>query len=238
MEINNTILIVEDDRTISHFIARALEANGYRVISTETGIDAKSMIFRYEPMLILLDLGLPDEDGILVLEWIKEMKPMIPVIIISARDQEDDKIKGLDCGADDYITKPFGTGELMARIRTALRHAQISENVLAKPKEEQIYRLKDLELNVDQHRVILNGEVIHFTMHEFEILEHLFKHQGKVLTYTTLLKEIWGDYLVSDNRILRVNMANIRRKLKENPVEPKYIQTELGIGYRLFDENE
>lgn len=238
MEVNNTVLIVEDDRTICHFMARALESNGYKVMIAETGIDAKRIFVRQNPLLVLLDLGLPDEDGILVLNWMKETKVNVPIIVVSARDSEDDKIKGLDSGADDYITKPFGTGELMARIRTAFRHVNALEQTETVAEEQNIYRLKDLELNVAQHRVTLAGEQIHFTMHEFEILEMLFKNQGKVLTYRTLLKKIWGDYLVSDNRILRVNMANIRRKLNENTVEPKYIQTELGIGYRLFDEKE
>lgn len=235
---NKKILIVEDDRTICHFMARALASQGYMTETVETGVEAKRKFFIAEPLLVLLDLGLPDEDGITLLSWMKEIRPLVPIIIVSARDQEDDKIKGLDSGADDYITKPFGTGELMARIRTALRHVQPTEAITFKTAKNEVYRLKDLELFVDQHKVLLDGEQIHFTMHEFEILEHLFRNQGKVLTYASLLKEIWGDYMVTDNRILRVNMANIRRKLKEDPADPKYIMTELGIGYRLFDEKE
>lgn len=230
------ILIVEDDRSIAHFVGRALEDNGYQVIQSETARDAKSLFLSHLPALVLLDLGLPDEDGILLLGQMKTLRPEIPIIVVSARTWEEEKVQALDIGADDYVIKPFGISELLARIRTAMRHAHAA-SVGSLPDDREVYSQNGLVLDVPHHRVTLDGEEIHFTAHEFQILELLFRHKGKVLTYSWMIRQIWGTYMATDNQILRVNMANIRRKLKENPAHPRFIQTELGIGYRMLDEN-
>jgi len=229
------ILIVEDERTISNFICRALNANDYKAIPAFSGKEAISLFFSHRPDLILLDLGLPDMDGLDVLEQITGLPQETPVIIISARDRESEKVKALDMGADDYVVKPFGVPELLARIRTTLRRAdrlRLSQGV---PKDK--YQIKDLTVDVARHQVFVGENEIHFTQNEFKILELLCAHVGKVLTYDFILERVWGPYGSTNNQILRVNMANIRRKLKENPSEPKYILTELGIGYRMLEDN-
>ncbi len=235
MSMKQKILIVEDDRTISHFMARALEDGGYQVLTAESARDAKTIFLSHLPALVLLDLGLPDEDGIVVLGQMKVSHPEIPIIVVSARAWEDEKVRALDLGADDYVIKPFGISELQARIRTALRHAAAVSRGPGISNEE-VFHLNDLTLDVPHHRVTVGDEEIHFTAHEFQILELLFRHKGKVLTYAWMIRQIWGSYMSTDNQILRVNMANIRRKLKENPAQPKYIQTELGVGYRMLEE--
>ena len=159
----------------------------------------------------------------------------MPVIIISARDRENEKVKALDLGADDYVVKPFGVSELLARIRSALRRSERLK--LSQGIQRDVYQIKDLTVDLSKHQVLLGDEEIHFTQNEFKILELLAIHAGKVLTYDFILKHVWGPYGGSgNNQILRVNMANIRRKLKENPSDPKYIHTELGIGYRMLDD--
>ena len=159
----------------------------------------------------------------------------VPVIIISARDRESEKVKALDMGADDYVVKPFGVPELLARIRTTLRRADRIN--LSQGEQKDRYQVKDLVVDTARHQVFVGSEEIHFTQNEFKILELLCLHAGKVLTYDFILKHVWGPYEGSNNQILRVNMANIRRKLKENPSEPKYILTELGIGYRMLEDS-
>ncbi len=184
---------------------------------------------------MLLDLGLPDMDGLEILTQLRGLPRETPVIIISARDREAEKVRALDMGADDYVVKPFGVSELLARIRSALRRAdrlKLSEGI-----QRSTYQIKDLTVDLARHQVLLGGEEIHFTQNEFKIIELLAIHAGKVLTYDFILEHIWGPYGGSgSNQILRVNMANIRRKLGENPSEPKYIHTELGIGYRMLDD--
>ena len=201
------ILVVEDERTISNFICRALTANDYKAMSATTGKEALSLFFSHRPDLVLLDLGLPDMDGLDVLKELSGLPQEVPVIIISARDRESEKVKALDMGADDYVVKPFGVPELLARIRTTLRRADRIN--LSQGEQKDRYQVKDLVVD----------------------------HAGKVLTYDFILKHVWGPYEGSNNQILRVNMANIRRKLKENPSEPKYILTELGIGYRMLEDS-
>ena len=234
MALKQKILIVEDDRTISHFMARVLEDTGYQVLTAETGRDACTLFLSHLPSLVLLDLGLPDEDGLLVLGQMKASRPEIPVIVVSARVWEDEKVKALDMGADDYVIKPFGVPELLARIRTALRHAAEASRGSGAGGQAG-FSQGGLLLDVPHHRVTLDGEAIHFTAHEFQILELLMRHKGQVLTYAWMIRQIWGTYMSTDNQILRVNMANIRRKLHEDPANPKYIQTELGVGYRMID---
>lgn len=229
-----SILLIEDERTISNFICRALNANDYKAIPASSGKEGISLFFSHQPDLVLLDLGLPDMDGLEVLEQLSGLPQDTPVIIISARDREAEKVKALDMGADDYVVKPFGVPELLARIRTTLRRTdrlKLSQGVL-----KSKYQTKDLTVDVARHQVFVGEEEIHFTQNEFKILELLSAHAGKVLTYDFILEHVWGPYGSNNNQILRVNMANIRRKLKENPSEPKYILTELGIGYRMLED--
>lgn len=235
MSEKHTILIIEDERAISNFISRALNANDYRTIPAYTGKEGLSLFFSHGPDLVLLDLGLPDLDGLDILAQLRGLPREVPVIIISARDRESEKVRALDMGADDYVVKPFGVSELLARIRSALRRADRLK--LSQGIQRSVYQIKDLTIDLARHQVLLGGEEVHFTQNEFKIIELLAIHAGKVLTYDFILEHIWGPYGGSgSNQILRVNMANIRRKLKENPSDPKYIHTELGIGYRMLDD--
>lgn len=235
MSEKQTILVIEDERSISNFICRALTANDYKAIPAFRGKEGMSLFFSHSPDLVLLDLGLPDTDGLDILAQLRGLPREVPVIIISARDQESEKVKALDMGADDYVVKPFGVSELLARIRSALRRADRLK--LSQGIQRDVYQIKDLTVDLAKHQVLLGDEEIHFTQNEFKILELLAIHAGKVLTYDFILEHVWGPYSGSgSNQILRVNMANIRRKLKENPSDPKYIHTELGIGYRMLDD--
>ena len=228
------VLVVEDEHAISNFICRALSANDYKPIPATSGKEGLSLFFSHSPDLVLLDLGLPDMDGLEVLHQLNTLPNEVPVIIISARDRESEKVKALDMGADDYVVKPFGVSELLARIRTTLRRADRLK--LSQGIQRDVYQVKDLTVDIAKHQVIQNGELIHFTQNEFKILELLAIHAGKVLTYDFILEHVWGPYGGNSNQILRVNMANIRRKLGENPSDPKYIYTELGIGYRMLED--
>ncbi|MBR4098653.1 MAG: response regulator transcription factor [Clostridium sp.] len=230
-----TILVIEDERTISNFICRALNANEYKAVAATSGKEGLSLYFSHCPDLVLLDLGLPDMDGLDVLGQLSGLPQETPVIIISARDRESEKVKSLDMGADDYVVKPFGVPELLARIRSTLRRADRLR--VSQGATKDIYQIKDLTVDISRHTVTLAGENIHFTQNEFKILELLCIHAGKVLTYDFILKHVWGPFAGNNsNQILRVNMANIRRKLKENPSNPKYVLTELGIGYRMLED--
>ena len=226
------IMIIEDEDAISNFIATTLKANTYAPLVAKTASEALSMIPSHCPDLILLDLGLPDMDGIEILKKIREWSST-PVIVVSARGEESDKVEALDLGADDYIAKPFGTSELLARIRTALRHSmKNSSNVTA----SDVFRTKGLMIDFDKRLVSVDGKDIHLTQIEFKIVSLLAKSAGRVLTYDFIITELWGPYAVKDNQILRVNMANIRRKIEENPAEPVYVFTEIGIGYRMLED--
>jgi two-component system KDP operon response regulator KdpE len=226
------ILIIEDESGISNFISAILTANGYGVIRTTKGQEAISMTASHCPDLILLDLGLPDMDGIEVLKNIRGWAS-IPVIVVSARGHEREKVEALDLGADDYITKPFGTSELLARIRTAIRHNQ-KQNADDQPEMEKVC-VGGLVIDNKKRIVKVDEKEVHFTPIEYKIIMLLAKHAGKVLTRDFIIKEIWGPY-VNENQALRVNMANIRRKIEVNPAEPKYIVTEIGVGYRMIEE--
>lgn len=224
-----TALIVEDEENIGNFISSILEVNNYKPIISMTGKEALSLAKSYCPDIILLDLGLPDLDGLDVLKSIREWAS-IPIIVISARHQESEKVSALDNGADDYITKPFGTKELLARMRTALRHKTIFSSVSTAK-----YQAKELLIDFDKRIVLLNNNEIKLTPIEYKLVSLLAQNSGKVLTYESILKTIWGPYADTDNQILRVNMANIRRKLEKNPAMPTYIFTEVGIGYRMLE---
>ena len=233
MEIRDRILIIEDDKRINSFYKTVMAANNYDAIFAHTGTEAYSMITSQCPDVVILDLGLPDMDGMEILQKVREWSGM-PVIVVSARTHEKDKVAALDMGADDYITKPFGTSELLARIRTAIRHTRSG---LVSPTGAPIGRFAagDLVIDYDKHRVYMAGEDVGLTQNEYKIVSLLGKYAGKVMTYDFLIKEIWGPNMKNDNRILRVNMANIRRKIEKNPAEPQYIFTEVGVGYRIVE---
>lgn len=233
MEIKDRVLVVEDDKRISNFIKTVLEANNYDVIVAQTGAEAYSMVTSQCPDVVILDLGLPDMDGMKILQGVREWSSM-PVIVVSARTHERDKVGALDLGADDYITKPFGTSELLARIRTAIRHTR-SGIPNQQGGQTGVFKAGSLTIDYDKHRVFIDGVDAGLTQNEYKIVSLLGKYAGKVMTYDYIIKEIWGPNMKNDNRILRVNMANIRRKIEKNPAEPQYIFTEVGVGYRIVE---
>ena len=211
MKIKEKVLLIEDERTIRGFMQAILTANGYDVLMAGTGAMANTMISSHCPDLIILDLGLPDMDGMTILRSVREWSK-VPILVVSARSHERDKVEALDAGADDYLTKPFGTEELLARIRAAIRHTRTPDGAAA---------------------VANSGAGL--TQNEYKLVALLGLHAGKVLTYDYLIKELWGPSARSDNQILRVNMANIRRKIEKNPAQPAYIFTESGVGYRMIE---
>lgn len=232
MNPRHEILLIEDERNICNFIVTTLKTQDYKVDYAVNAVSGLSLAASGCPDLILLDLGLPDMDGIEVIRSIRKWSN-VPIIVISARTQEKEKVDALDAGADDYITKPFGTQELMARIRTALRRSSLSSSAIS-PSQEK-YTAKGLSIDYEKHLVTVNGEIVHFTQIEYKILTYLSRNAGRVITYDSLLTHVWGPYADNNNRILRVNMANIRRKLESNPADPQYILTEIGIGYRMIE---
>ena len=231
--IKDKILVIEDEKSINYLIGTVLTANGYDVIKAYTGTEACQMLDAYCPDLIILDLGLPDMDGVDIIRRTRGWS-VVPIIVVSARTRERDKIEALDLGADDYLTKPFGGGELLARIRTALRHTrtQAADPGLARTG---IYRCGRLRVDFDSHLVWLGEENVHLTQSEYRIVALLTQYAGKVLTYDFIIREIWGPNAVGDTQNLRANMAKIRRKLEKNPAKPKYIFTEVGVGYRMAE---
>ena len=233
MSNNQTVLIIEDETSISNFMTTILNANQYQVIHAKNGSEAMMMITSYCPDIILLDLGLPDIDGINIIKFVREWSE-VPIIVVSARGHERDKVEALDLGADDYITKPFATSELLVRIRTALRHAMRLENM--NMNKEDTYSVGDLYIDFSKREVRVAGKMVHLTQIEYKIVSMLCHYAGRVLTYDYLINNIWGPHAKCDNQILRVNMANIRRKLEKNPAEPEYLFTEVGVGYRMVDE--
>ena len=230
-----SILVIEDEKSICDFITKTLNAQNYKTTSAHTGKDGLAILTSALPDLVLLDLGLPDMDGLDIIQQTRRWSSL-PIIVISARTQEREKVSALDAGADDYITKPFGTDELLARIRTAIRHS--NKIMTDSMNNNRPYSAKGLTVDFDKRLVTVDGNEIHLTRVEYKIVSMLAKNSGKVITYSSLIDQVWGPYADDNNRILRVNMANIRRKLEKNPGEPVYIFTELGIGYRMIeDEN-
>lgn len=228
-----TILIVEDERAIIHLISTILSQNGYDSVYAMRGAEATAMMSSYSPDLVLLDLGLPDMDGLDVLRNIRRWSH-VPVIVVSAREREREKVAALDLGADDYIVKPFGTQELLARIRTALRHHSGGANLGGQLKG--VFTTGQLTIDYDRRLVTVRGQDVHLTQNEYKILTLLSQYVGRVLTYDSILKAVWGSFPSKDNQILRVNMANIRRKIELNPGEPQFIITEVGVGYRMIED--
>lgn len=227
------ILIVEDDKNISNFIQTILETNGYQVLTAERCTQGMMVFSSHLPDLVVLDLGLPDVDG---LDFIRHVRSTstIPVIVLSARSTEADKVSALDLGANDYITKPFGTAELVARIRAVLRTSRLGGQMADLPGG--IFVLKDLEIDFDRRQVTAGGTVVHLTQTEYNILALLCRHTGKVMTYSGIIREVWGGMDDGSVKKLQVNMANIRKKLGCTPGDNRYFVNELGVGYRMLDE--
>lgn len=224
---NKMILLIEDDPNITDFMEVVFERGQYRLTVAANGMEALTALQAETFDVILLDLGLPDIDGMDLLKILRKRMDL-PIVVISARKDENEKVAALDLGADDYVTKPFGTNELLARIRTALRHK--------KTKEEQTLIVVNnaLKIDFDKQLVYKNDQEIHLTKNEYRLLKCLFEQIGKVVTYQTLMTQVWGPYS-EDSQILRVNMSNIRKKIETNTLKPEYIITEIGIGYRLRD---
>lgn len=224
------ILVVEDEKLIQGFIQTVLTSNGYEVLAARTGEEALTMLSSHCPDLVLLDLGLPDTDGQNFIAAVRKWNS-VPIIVVSARSHERDKVLSLDLGADDYVTKPFGTSELLARVRAALRHTRQRDQ----RQQSGVYVCGGLRVDWERRRVVLDGQDIHLTQNEYKIVALLAQYAGRVLTYDQIIQHVWGPNAAGDNRILRVNMANIRRKLEQNPAEPQYIFTEIGVGYRMAE---
>ncbi len=223
------VLIIEDEQPIRRFLRASLEDAGYRVSEAASGTEGLKTAVGLPPDLVVLDLGLPDLDGQEVLKRLREWYRS-PVIILSARDQESQKVQALDSGADDYVTKPFGVGELLARVRVAIRHAyQVGP-------EETTVRIADLEVDLAARVVTVRGSKVHLTPIEYKLLVTMLNHRGKVLTHRYLLKEVWGPQDAQENHYLRVFVAGLRRKIEEDSARPHYILTEQGVGYRFVAE--
>lgn len=236
MTVRDKILVVEDEKSISGFICAALTANGYDVIVVHTGNEAFSMISSHCPDLVILDLGLPDMDGMEIIDAVRRWT-QLPIVVVSAHTHEREKVEALDHGADDYITKPFSTAELLARIRVAMRHTRTG---LGKhgPTDPDRFTAGPLTIDYNKHQVLIDGKNAHLTQNEYRIVALLSKCAGKVLTYDYIMKELWGPQSRGDNQILRVNMANIRRKIEKNPAEPQFFFTEIGVGYRMIEGDQ
>ena len=227
------VLVVEDDKAIVHLLSTILDANDYRVVQVSTGREALSTISSRCPDVVLLDLGLPDTDGVDIIKNVRQWS-QVPIIVLSARNRERDKVEALDLGADDYVTKPFGTAELLARIRIALRHVSNGTPDTPTGKAQN----GRLTIDYDKRRVYLDDQEVHLTQVEYKIVMLTMLHIGKVLTYDFIIRCVWGARPTVNNQILRVNMANIRRKLEANPADPQFIITETGVGYRMIDHAE
>jgi two-component system KDP operon response regulator KdpE len=223
------VAVIEDEAPIRRFLRASLTAEGFQVVEAETYNDGVRLVTQQIPALVLLDLGLPDGDGIDLVREIRGWSPL-PVIVISARGQEDAKIKALHAGADDYLTKPFGVGELLARIRVALRHAA---KMQSSEPQQGVVNVGDLAIDLESHVVSKKGEEIKLTKIEFNLLAVLTRNLGKVVTHRQLLKEVWGPHAVEEPHYVRVFMANLRKKLETNPSRPEVLLTEQGVGYRL-----
>jgi len=226
----HNVVVIEDDPQIRRFLRTVLPAEGFDVHEAETGERGLVEAATRKPDLVILDLGLPDLDGVEVVRRLREWST-VPVIILSARAREQDKVAALDAGADDYLTKPFGAGELLARLRVALRHAASRGQ-----PGEPTFRVGDLEVDLAARRVHLEGAEVHLTPIEYRLLAVLVRHAGLVVTHRQLLRDVWGPAYVEHTHTLRVHMASLRRKIEREPARPRYLLTELGVGYRLAAE--
>lgn len=219
------VLVVDDERAIRRFLRTSLTANGYVVFEATNGAEALEAVVRDRPDVMILDLSLPDTDGTEVTARLREWSPM-PIIVLSVRDQEADKIAALDAGADDYLTKPFGVGELMARMRVVLRR-------IAHPETDPVFTTRDLVVDLARRLVRVRDQDVQLTPTEYDLLRALVTHAGKVLTHQQLLRQVWGLGYDSESHLLRVNISNLRQKIERNSARPEYIITEPGVGYRL-----
>ncbi len=219
------VLVVDDEPEIRRFLRASLKTHRHEVIEADTGASAIATVREQHPDLIILDLGLPDIDGVEVTRRVRSWS-LIPIIILSVRSHEQDKIEALNAGADDYLTKPFGVGELLARIRVVMRRVGNTGTL-------PVYQVGDLIVNLDRRQVIVSGKEIVLTPTEFDILSILIQNAGKVVTQRQMIQKVWGAAYENESRLLRVNISNLRRKIEPSPNEPRYILTELGIGYRL-----
>src|SRR5262249_2325028 len=226
-----TIVLIEDESEIRRFLRTTLPGHGFRVYEATTGQAGLIEVKSRNPDLILLDLGLPDIDGTEVIRQVREWTPT-PIIVLSAREQEQQKVAALDLGADDYVTKPFGINELLARMRTALRHAGRRDGADA----DTCFTFGNVRVELGRRQVFVADKEIHLTPIEYKLLITLVRHSGKVVTHRQLLKEVWGPLHVEEGHYLRVYMRQLRNKLESTPANPKYLVTELGVGYRLRTE--
>ncbi len=226
-----TVLLIEDEAEIRRFLRMALPAHGYRLYEATAGSEGLAQATSRNPDIVLLDLGLPDMDGVEVIKQLRVWASM-PIIVLSARDQERVKVTALDLGADDYVTKPFGMEELLARMRAALRHAARPASEGAEP----LFTLGNLTVDREKRQVLMAGNEVHLTPIEYKLLTTLVRHAGKVMTHRQLLKEVWGPLHVDEGHYLRVYMRQLRNKVEAIPAHPRYLVTELGVGYRLRTE--
>lgn len=226
------ILVVEDDRPIRNFICVSLKAQGYDCLEASGGSEAVSLAASHNPDIMILDLGLGDIDGLQVISQVRCWSNL-PIIVVSARGLDREKAEALDQGADDYLSKPFSVDELMARVRVSLRHSTLMRGAGAEPEKE--FCLEDLRIDYVRRLVFLGDGEVHLTPLEYELLTLLSRNAGKVLTHNYILKEIWGSFAARDPQLLRVFMANLRRKIERNPARPRYILTETGVGYRMTE---
>jgi two-component system, OmpR family, KDP operon response regulator KdpE len=222
------ILLIEDEPQMRRFLRITLQTQGYRLAEAATGSDGLAQAAARNPDVVLLDLGLPDVDGLEVTTRLREWTTT-PIIVISAREQEQDKVKALDAGADDYLTKPFSAGELMARIRVALRHAVRQR----RGQSEPVFTVRNLRVDLAKRQVFLDDQEVHLTPIEYKLLTVLIRHAGRVITHRQLLLEVWGPGHVEEVQYLRVYMTQLRHKLETDPARPKFFLNEPGVGYRL-----
>ena len=229
---NPRILVVDDEPQIRRFLRTTLEVHGYEVGLAETGRTALEQLTAWRPDVLLLDLGLPEIDGLEVCRRVREWSD-VPIIVLSVRDREDDKVAALNLGADDYLTKPFGTNELLARIQVALRHA-----AHRRVPQQPVVVVGDLRIDLGAHRVTRNGHEVHLIPTEYDIFKTLATHSGKVLTHQVLIRKVWGPGQQQDPAKLRVFINQLRRKIEDDPAQPSYIVTEPGVGYRFCADTE
>lgn len=228
--IKPTVLVIDDELQIRRLLRVCLDANGYRVLEAPTGQEGLAEAAQHRPDVVVLDLGLPDMDGVMVLKRFREWSK-VPVVVLSVRDREEDKVKALDNGADDYLTKPFGTAELLARLRVALRHGQ-------PPSNSAVFHSGRLEVDLTARAVKVEGREVRLTATEYALLRLLVQHAGKVMTHQQILREVWGPDYIDQTQYLRVYMAHLREKLEAEPSKPSLLLTEPGVGYRLVETEQ
>ena len=228
-----TLLLIEDDPQIQRFLATAMTAHGYTLVAAGTGAEGLQQAALLRPDIVIVDLGLPDMSGLEVIQRLREWYTQ-PLLVLSARDRETDKVGALDLGADDYLTKPFGIGELLARLRVMQRH------LATRDAGDGVARIEigDLSIDLAARRVLRDGQDIHLTPIEYQLLATLARHRGRVLTHRLLLREVWGAAHTESPQYLRIYMRALRRKIETEPARPRYLLTEIGVGYRLADEAE